>query len=224
MEIIYEDNHLLLVNKPRNMPVQEDNSRDLDLLTALKDMIKIRDQKPGNVYLALVHRLDRPVGGLMVFAKTSKAASRLSKVLRQKQMKRTYLAVINGQPNRDQGQLVDYLWKDRQKNIVHVVDPSHSGAKKAILNYRVIDKIADHSLVQVSLETGRSHQIRVQLQRMGHPIYGDQKYGLDYSKVGQQLALWSYQLAFPHPTRQEIVDCQSMPVQEEPWTWFSQFK
>ncbi|MGX7092476.1 RluA family pseudouridine synthase [Hutsoniella sourekii] len=224
MEIIYEDNHLLLVNKPRNMPVQEDNSRDLDLLTALKDMIKIRDQKPGNVYLALVHRLDRPVGGLMVFAKTSKAASRLSKVLRQKQMKRTYLAVVNGQPNSDQGQLVDYLWKDRQKNIVHVVDPSHPGAKKAILNYRVIDKIADHSLVQVSLETGRSHQIRVQLQHMGHPIYGDQKYGLDHSKVGQQLALWSYQLAFPHPTRQEIVNFQCMPVQEEPWTWFSQLK
>lgn len=215
--ILFEDNHLLLVEKPVNIPVQEDSSGDKDLLNILKDDIKIRYDKPGKVYLGLVHRLDRPVGGAMVFAKTSKAASRLSDMLRRNTIERTYLAVVHGTPNVKKSERIDYLYKDRKKNQVYSVAKNHAEAKKAILSYEVLESKNGFSLLSVSLQTGRSHQIRVQLATMGHPLYGDQKYGAKVNKPGQQIALWAHYLAFEHPVRKEPLEVRSVPPREYPW-------
>ncbi|MBR7553074.1 RluA family pseudouridine synthase [Allobacillus sp. GCM10007491] len=215
--ILYEDNHLLVVEKPVNIPVQEDQSKDKDLLTLLKEDIKIRHKKPGNVFLALVHRLDRPVGGAMVFAKTSKAASRLSDQLRRKAIERTYLAVVHGVPSKAKDQLEDYLVKDHRKNIVRTANPNEKEAKKAILHYEVASEKKGFSLLSVKLQTGRPHQIRVQLSSRGFPLYGDQKYGQRVNKPGQQIALWSNKLVLEHPTTKEAMEFTSTPPYEYPW-------
>lgn len=215
--VLYEDNHLLLVTKPPNIPVQQDASKDIDMVTYLKQDIKERYQKPGNVYLGLVHRLDRPVGGVMVFAKTSKAASRLSNTIRKNEMEKSYLAVVRGVPEKS-GTLKDFLWKDRDKNKTEVVSANKKGAKEAILTYEVIGTVDDLSLVKINLITGRSHQIRVQFASRGYPLYGDQKYGSDVNKPGQQIALWAYKLTFPHPVRDEMVKTYSSPPKEHPWS------
>ncbi|SET34178.1 23S rRNA pseudouridine1911/1915/1917 synthase [Salinibacillus kushneri] len=220
--ILYEDNHLLIVKKPVNMPVQSDQSKDYDLLNRLKQDIKIRYQKPGNVYLGLVHRLDRPVGGVMVFAKDSKAASRLSDMIRRKVLKRSYLAVVRGFPSKKSGVLEDYLYKDRRNNKVFAVSPNHKQAKKAILEYNVLQQSEREnlSLLSITLHTGRSHQIRVQLSEMGYPLYGDQKYGQSVNRPGQQIALWSNTLHLPHPTREDDVYIKCTPPDEFPWSLF----
>lgn len=215
--ILFEDNHLLIVEKPINMPVQGDSSGDLDLLTTLKEDIKIRYEKPGNVYLGLVHRLDRPVGGAIVFAKTSKAASRLSNLIRENLIERTYIAVVHGVPKKKKGQLVHYLLKNEKKNIVSVVSPNNQKGKKAILDYEVIDSKEGFSLLRVQLHTGRPHQIRVQLSTIGHPIYGDQKYGQHINKRGQQLALWANTVSFIHPVKKTLVHVNSFPPCNVPW-------
>ncbi|HLR74414.1 MAG TPA: RluA family pseudouridine synthase [Virgibacillus sp.] len=220
--IIYEDNHLLVVEKPVNMPVQEDRSGDKDLLTLLKEKIKIRDQKPGNVYLALVHRLDRPVGGVMVFAKTSKAASRLSDVIRRNKLNRTYLAVVRGKPKTKQQKLTHYLKKDRRKNMVRAVSRHDQQAKKAILEYETLGSLNGLSLLSIRLHTGRSHQIRVQLSTIGLPIYGDQRYGQE-QKPGEQIALWAHELAFPHTTTKDILSFISEPPNTYPWNTLANF-
>jgi 23S rRNA pseudouridine1911/1915/1917 synthase len=217
ISILFEDNHLLLVEKPVNIPVQEDKSSDLDLLTMLKEDLKIRYRKPGNVYLGLVHRLDRPVGGAMMFAKTSKAASRLSDMIRRHVIERKYLAVVHGTPNKKRGQLVHYLHKDNRKNKVSVVSSHHPKAKKAVLDFEVIESKKGFSLLSVNLHTGRPHQIRVQLSAMGNPIFGDQKYGERLSKVGQQIALWAHSIHFDHPVRKEPIDVYSFPRSHYPW-------
>lgn len=217
IRILYEDNHVLVVEKPVNIPVQADSSQDRDLLTILKEDIKVRYNKPGNVYLALVHRLDRPVGGVMVFAKTSKAASRLSDVIRKNELNRKYLAVVRGVPKKSKNQLTHYLLKDTQKNMVRSVDQNHKQSKKAILDYEVLQSKEQLSLVAVKLHTGRSHQIRVQLSTIGHPLYGDQKYGQQVNKKGQQIALWANELEFPHPTTKEMIRIQCSPPADYPW-------
>lgn len=220
VKVLYEDNHLLIVEKPVNIPVQGDSSKDRDLQEMLKQYIKDKYNKPGNVYLGLIHRLDRPVGGAMVFAKTSKAASRLSDELRRQKIGRKYVAVIHGRPKRKAGRLVDYLWKDRKKNIVKVADRKKNGAKEAILDYRVLDQDGKHSLAEVQLQTGRSHQIRVQMANQGTPLYGDQKYGRHMNKVGQQIALWACRLSVKHPTKDEIISVDCPPPSVHPWNKF----
>ncbi len=200
MKVLYEDNHLLVVEKPANMPMQEDSSKDRDLLTEAKEYLKEKYQKEGNVYLGLVHRLDRPVGGVCVFAKTSKAASRLSDMIRQRRFDKEYLAVVadNGLP--DKGRFEDCLLKDHKTNTVRV-DPK---GKKASLTYEVLKRKDGLALVKVHLETGRSHQIRVQFASRNHPLWGDQRYNKD-ARSGQQLALWSRRISFEHPVRHETV-------------------
>ena len=217
VSILYEDNHLLFVEKPVNMPVQEDRSKDLDLLSLLKADIKERYNKPGNVYLGLVHRLDRPVGGVMVFAKTSKAASRLSDTIRRHKMEKKYLAVVRGKPKENFARLEDFLVKDKQKNIVYTASAKQQDAKKAILDYELLGTKNDLSLISITLHTGRSHQIRVQFASRNLPLYGDQKYGENVNKPGQQIALWSETLAFEHPTTKEEVRVNSVPPREYPW-------
>jgi 23S rRNA pseudouridine1911/1915/1917 synthase len=217
ISILFEDNHLLLVEKPINIPVQEDSSGDLDLLSILKNDLKVRYNKPGNVYLGLVHRLDRPVGGAMVFAKTSKAASRLSDMIRRHVIERNYLTVVHGTPKKKRGQLVHYLYKDNRKNKVFAVSSNHPKAKKAVLDYEVLESKKDLSLLSVNLHTGRPHQIRVQLSKMANPIFGDQKYGEHLNKPGQQIALWAHTLQFEHPVKKEAVGVYSTPPNDFPW-------
>lgn len=218
ISILYEDNHVLVVEKPVNIPVQADSSGDLDLLTLLKQDLKKRYNKPGNVFLGLIHRLDRPVGGAMVFAKTSKAASRLSDLMRRQEITRHYLAVVRGTPIKKKTQLEHYLLKDTKKNKVSVVSSQQSKAKKAVLEYNVFEKNKNMALLAVKLHTGRPHQIRVQLSSVGLPLYGDQKYGSLVNQSGQQLALWARYLEFKHPVKDTIIKVHSAPPEQHPWT------
>ncbi len=217
IKVIYEDNHLLVVEKPINMLVQEDQTSDPDLLTELKAYIKTKYNKPGNVFLSLVHRLDRPVGGVIVFAKTSKAAGRLSDQLRRRVIERKYLVVTRGVMKEKEGRLVDHLLKDHRRNYVSVVSNKVKGSKEARLTYKTIGIKNNLSLLEVKLETGRSHQIRVQLAHLGHPIYGDQKYGEELNQVGQQIALWAHELSFKHPTTKEVMTFKTDPPTVYPW-------
>lgn len=218
VEVLYEDNHVLVVVKPVNVPTQEDSSGDPDLLTILKADLKLRHNKPGNVFLGLVHRLDRPVGGVMVFAKTSKAASRLSDQVRTRRLDKTYTAVVHGLVSPSQGRLQHYLLKDSRTNTVSSVSKHTNGAKEALLDYTLLDQQEDLSLIKVNLITGRPHQIRVQWASQGYPLYGDQRYGQKFAKPGQQIALWASELAFDHPTQQNRLSFQSSPPGRAPWT------
>ncbi len=197
--ILYEDNHIIVVEKKINIPVQEDDSKDEDLLTIIKKYIKEKYNKPGNVYLGLVHRLDRPVGGVMVFAKTSKAASRLSDQVRTHNITKKYYAVVEGNLKKE-GILKDKLLKDTKKNIVKV----DNEGKEAVLSYELVNKIDNLNLVDIDLKTGRSHQIRVQFSSRNNPLYGDQKYNKN-AKVGQQIALFAHSLSFYHPITKELM-------------------
>lgn len=199
INVIYEDNHILVVEKPINVPVQEDDSNDKDLLSILKGYLKEKYHKPGNAYLGLVHRLDRPVGGVMVFAKTSKAASRLSEEIRNNNMDKIYCAVVLGTA-KNSDHLEDYLLKDTSTNITKV----DNNGKLAILDYKLINTVENLSMVEIKLKTGRSHQIRVQLSSRNLPIFGDQKYNKS-AKVGEQLALFAKKLVFKHPVTGEIL-------------------
>lgn len=219
--ILYEDNHILVVEKPPNVPSQLDSSGDPDMLTLLKADLKRRYAKPGNVFLGLVHRLDRPVGGVMVFAKTSKAASRLSEQVRNRSFHKTYLAVVHGALQSDRATLKDYLLKDPSANHVRVVPPSTPGSLEAILHYERLATDNNLSLIRVNLLTGRSHQIRVQFSSIGHPLWGDQRYGFEQNLPGQQLALWSYTIDLCHPTRREMLSYSTPPpINSLPWINF----
>ncbi len=222
LNVLYEDNHLLIVEKPRNMPVQADDSKDLDLLSFAKQFLVEKYNKPGDAFLGLVHRLDRPVGGVILFAKTSKAASRVSNEIRLNRLGREYVTIVRGIPAHNKGTLTDYLYKNTKTNTSTVVKANKDGAKKAVLDYEVLNtnKKEKLSLIKVKLHTGRSHQIRVQLAYMGHPIYGDQRYGQHVNKVGQQIALWAQKLEVKHPTKDEIITVECQPPHEDPWSLF----
>lgn len=213
---VYEDNHLLVVEKRPNVPVQEDVSGDPDLLNVLKEYIKVKYNKPGNVFLGLVHRLDRPASGLMVFARTSKAASRLSDQFRRKAVEKTYRAVVVGNPP-DQANLVDHLWKDSSKNMVSVVPASQKEGKRSELRLRTLTRSNGLALIEIELITGRSHQIRVQCSHAGFPLWGDYKYGDRNQPQNRNLALLSFGLAFDHPTQKERLSFKASMPKEEPW-------
>lgn len=212
LNIIYEDNHIIVVEKPVNMLSQSDNTKDLDLQTALKMYIKEKYHKPGNVYIGLVHRLDRPTGGLMVFARTSKSASRLSEEIRNKSLKKSYLAVINGK-TKEKDTLEDYL--EKQGNI-SIISTKEKG-KYAKLDYELIAYKDNLSLVKVNLETGRNHQIRLQFKSRNMPLYGDNKYNNEKNK---NLGLYAYKLEFTHPTKKEKMVFINYPT----YSPFNKFK
>ncbi len=217
LKVIYEDNHIIVVEKPNNIPSQGDKTGDVDMLSIIKEYLKKKYQKPGNVYLGLIHRLDRPVGGVMVFAKTSKAASRLSEEVRNKKFKKTYLAIVNGKMQDEKGTLKDYLWKDQKNNTSYVVKQNKKNSKEASLDYEVLkyDKNLDASVLKINLHTGRHHQIRVQLSSRGHSIYGDGKY---HGKLSNKdLCLWAYKLEFEHPTTKENLVFEDLPKMEGMW-------
>ena len=217
LKILYEDNHIIVVAKPPNTPSQGDKTEDIDMLTIIKDYIKEKYNKPGNVYLGLVHRLDRPVGGVMVFAKTSKAAARLSEQVREKVFKKEYLAIVDGKPEKLVGTLENYLLKNEKTNTSKVVAKETKNSKYAKLDYEVLkyNEEINLSLLKILLHTGRHHQIRVQLANFGHSICGDQKYGT--RGRGKQISLWAYKLTIEHPITKEEMTFKGLPDGIGPW-------
>ena len=217
LKVIYEDNHIIVVEKKPNIPSQADKTDDIDCLKIIKEYLKEKYNKPGNVYLGLVHRLDRPVGGVMIFAKTSKAASRLSEQVRNKEFKKQYLAVVDGKIENLKGTLEDYLYKDERNNISKVVDKNKKNSKFAKLDYEVLayNEVKNLSLLKINLHTGRHHQIRVQLANFNHSIFGDQKYGT--RGQGKQIALWAYKLTIKHPITKEEMSFKDLPETNGTW-------
>ena len=221
LNVLYEDNHIIVVLKPQMVACCPDESGDDNLFDCVKRYIKEAYQKQGNVYLGLVHRLDRPTGGVMVFAKTSKAAARLSEQMKSGGFEKKYFAVLCGVPNRDTATLVNYLRKNTINNTVYVCTEGEEGAKYASLAYEIRDKKAGLSLAEITLHTGRTHQIRVQTASINCPVYGDMRYGGEKAVKGK-LALWAYSLRFTHPTTGEALRFVIEPPKDEtPWKLFS---
>ena len=214
LNILYEDNHVIVVVKPINILSQSDVTNDPDMLTLIKNYLKEKYHKPGNVYLGLVHRLDRVVGGIMVFAKTSKAASRLSDSIKKNEFHKEYLAICHGKV-KESDTFIDYLEKKDNFNTI-VTDKMHG--KLSELSYELIDydEKKDLSLVKVSLKTGRHHQIRVQFSSRGYPLVGDNRYGSDDEK---EIGLFAYKLSFPHPVTKEIISFTYLP-KDKPFNLF----
>lgn len=230
IKILYEDNHLLVVVKPAGIPSQADKTGDADMLSLLKAYIKEKYSKPGEVYLGLVHRLDRMTSGVMVFARTSKAASRLSKNIREGDFKKRYLAVVNGALTKEEKSVLleNYLVKDERNNVSKVCNKDVKNSKLASLEYTVLYNFSlnnkQYSYVEVKLNTGRHHQIRVQFSNINHPLYGDVKYGKNVNKEGQKLALFAYSLCFFHPTKDEVMEFRVLPEKVGIWSELKEWK
>ncbi len=204
LNVLYEDNHCIAVVKPGRVLTAGDKTGDVSLLDTVKDYLKQKYKKPGNVFVGLVHRLDRPVSGVVLFARTSKAASRLSEQFRKGTVQKTYRAIVEGIVEKSSGELVDWLLKNEDTNTVRVVPAETPAARESRLQFRRLQSLADLTLVEIIPATGRSHQIRVQLAAHGHPICGDRKYGSKHSMQGM-IALHASKLTFEHPTRHEPV-------------------
>ena len=218
IKILYEDNHLLVVLKPANTPTCKDSSNDKDLLSLMKEYIKDKYQKPGNVYLGMVHRLDRPTEGIVVFAKTSKAAERLTKQIQTNQFNKTYYAVVEGRP-KPKDTLKDYLYKDEKQNTSYVT--TNDIGKEAILNYETIATKDNLSLLKINLLTGRHHQIRVQFSSRNYPLYGDHRYNKHYTNDNKtNLALIAKELSFYHPITKELLHFEIDLPKKYPYTLF----
>ena len=217
LRVLYEDNHVIVVVKEKNVLSQADNTNDIDMLTIIKKYLKEKYNKPGNVYLGLVHRLDRPVSGIMVFAKTSKAASRLSDQVRKKEIKKTYMAVVKGIIKKDEDTFVDYLLK--LDNVNTIVTTKDKG-KESVLTYKVLKRNYEknETLVSIDLKTGRHHQIRVQFASRGYPLCGDQRYG---KSDKTQIALCAYKLEFIHPTTKQLMKFEIEKPLDTYWTDFT---
>lgn len=205
MKVLYEDNHVIAVYKEAGIPVQGDESGDVCLMDMVKDYLKEKYGKPGAVFLGLVHRLDRPVSGIVIFGKTSKGASRLSEQFRAHTVKKIYHALVEGTLEKKEGVLINYLLKDTEKNFVTVYDAPHGEAKQAELLYRVLEFREGDTLVEIELKTGRSHQIRTQFAHIGHPLVGDSKYGTKKAYKKGAIALASVELQFDQPVTAERI-------------------
>lgn len=211
LKVLYEDNHLIAVFKPAGILVQGDETGDICLMDEVKEYLKKKYNKPGNVFLGLLHRLDRPVSGIVLFAKTSKGASRLSEQFRNHQTEKIYQALVEGELKNKKRALVNYLKKDEKKNFVTVYDKPTEGALKAELDYEFIKKIGKNSLIKIILKTGRPHQIRAQFSHLGHPLLGDVKYGSKQKYLPGAIALCATNLKFKTTTSNEEIDLKIEP-------------
>ena len=212
MEIIYEDNHIIVVNKAHGEIVQGDKTGDTPLVETLKQYLKEKYNKPGNVFCGVVHRIDRPVAGLVIFAKTSKALTRLNEMLRKGEIKKSYRAVVQGKPETPAGTLVNFLKSDSARNKSYIVDEKTPDAKRCELDYNVVSYGDNYSALEVELKTGRKHQIRAQLAVMGHPIKGDLKYGARRSNPDGGISLQAFNLSFIHPVSKEPINLSVPPL------------
>lgn len=206
MTVLYEDNHLIIVNKTASEIVQGDKTGDTPLSETVKQYLKEKYAKPGNVFIGVTHRLDRPVSGLVIFAKTSKALSRLNDMFRNGEVKKTYWAVVKNRPPSDEGELVHYLVRNEKQNKSYAWDVERPGSKRAVLHYRLIDSSQNYFLLEVDLKTGRHHQIRCQLAKMGCPIKGDLKYGFPRSNPDGSICLHARRVRFIHPVSKHFID------------------
>jgi len=221
--IIYEDEDLLIINKPVNVLSQADHTGDPDVLSLCKHYLSHKRNNRHSFYLGLLHRLDRPVGGLMMLAKNSKAAQKMSQQINDRTVIKTYWAIVLGKPPAN-GMLTHFLLKDRKTNTVKTVGPGNKNAKKAVLSYRTIQNSENLSLLSIDLQTGRSHQIRVQFSAEGYPLYGDQKYGGKQVNQHQQIALRATYLRFEHPRNHKEMEFKQLPEKAEPWSKFDMDK
>ena len=220
LNVLYEDNQIVVVIKPHNVPSAPDASGDLDMLSRVKAYIKEEYNKEGEAFIGLVHRLDRPTGGIMVFARNSKSAKRLSEQFQTHAVEKVYYAITHGVVKVKMQHIVNYLKKDEKENIVKIVPMSENGAKKAELVYNYLDDNGTESLLEVKILTGRSHQIRLQLSNFGFPLVGDVKYGKEKGRTGA-LGLWAGKLSFVHPTTKEKMTFLACPDStKEPWKKF----
>lgn len=220
IEVVYEDNHLLVVNKPAGILVQGDVTGDKPLVEYGKDYIKEEYNKPGKVFLGVVHRIDRPVSGLVVFARTSKALERMNKLFHDKKVQKTYWAITRQKTRPETGKLVNWLIKDQSKNITKAYDEEVEGAKRAELNYRYLGTLNRHHLIEVKPKTGRPHQIRVQLAQAGCPIRGDIKYGFNQPNADGSIHLHARKLYFIHPIKKEPIELIAGLPETEFWGQF----
>ncbi len=205
-DVLYEDNHLLIVNKPAGMLVQGDRTGDIPLVEHLKEYIKVKYNKPGKVFLGIPHRIDRPTSGVLVFARTSKALERMNRLFKNREVDKTYWAVVKSCPQEKAGELVDYLIKNQQKNKSFAYDYEKKGTKKAILTYRWVRQSERYHLLEVYPKTGRHHQIRVQLSKIGSPIKGDLKYGFPRSNKDGSIHLHARKIKFEHPVKKDMME------------------
>ena len=213
MTVVYEDNHIIVVNKTASEIVQADKTGDTPLSETVKQYLKEKYQKPGNVFLGVTHRLDRPVSGLVIFAKTSKALTRLNEMFRTSEVKKTYWAVVKNAPQEPEGELVHFLVRNEKQNKSYAYDKEVPNSKKAILHYRLIGHSENYFLLEVDLKTGRHHQIRVQMAHAGMALVGDKKYNYDKEENGQEpLALCSAKLGFRHPVTKKKMEFQVVPT------------
>ena len=211
LNVIFEDNHIIVVENPAGVPTQADESGVLDMQSIIKQYLKEKYNKPGNVFVGIVHRLDRNVGGIMVFAKTSKGARRLSEEIRDRRFHKRYIAVVDGVLHKSEDVLEDYLFKDEKKNMVKVVPKDARGAKYAKLDYKVMKSSKSRTMILINLHTGRAHQIRVQFASRGHALIGDTKYG---NVKLDRILLWAYEIEFKHPVKDEIVKFTLLPDEQ----------
>ncbi len=217
MRVVYEDNHVIIVHKESGEIVQGDKTGDKPLSETVKDYIRDKYHKPGNVFLGVVHRLDRPVAGLVVFARTSKALSRLNDMFRNGEVHKTYWAITKNKPAEDEGTLVNWIVRNEKQNKSYVYDKEVSGAKRAELKYRVIAHTENYHLLEVHLLTGRHHQIRCQLAHMGCAIKGDLKYGAPRSNPDGSISLLSREVAFIHPVSKKEIKAESLIPDDRLW-------
>lgn len=217
-QIVYEDNHMMVINKKAGQLVQGDKTGDLSLLELIKDFIKKRDEKPGNVFLGLVHRIDRPTSGLVIYAKTSKALSRLTVMVKDREVKKTYWAIVGKEMIPKSQRLVHYLQKNEKNNKAIVYTKATVGAKESILTYNLIKTLDNYQLLEIDLETGRHHQIRAQLSKIGVPIKGDLKYGAPRSNSDGGISLHARKLQFVHPVTKENMEIVA-PVPQNDAIW-----
>jgi 23S rRNA pseudouridine1911/1915/1917 synthase len=222
MKVIYEDNHLIIVNKSPGEIVQGDKTGDKPLSELLKEYVKTKYNKPGEAFLGVVHRLDRPVSGLVIFARTSKALARMNSLISSREVKKTYWAIVKGVPPEPQGHLIDYLWKNETQNKSYIVPETHKGSLRAELEYKLLAKGKDYSLLEVNLMTGRHHQIRVQLAGIGLIIKGDLKYGSQRSNPDGSIHLHARRVEFLHPVKQTPMIIEAQPPNERMWTIFKE--
>ena len=223
MTVVYEDNHIIVVNKTASEIVQADKTGDTPLSETVKQYLKEKYQKPGNVFLGVTHRLDRPVSGLVIFAKTSKALTRLNEMFRAGEVKKTYWAVVKNAPKESEGELVHFLVRNEKQNKSYAYDKEVPNSKKAVLDYRLIGRSENYYLLEVDLKTGRHHQIRCQLAKMGCPIKGDLKYGSPRSDPDGSICLHARRVRFVHPVSKELIELKAPLPEGNLWKGFELF-
>lgn len=220
LNVLYEDNHIIAVEKPAGMLVHGDETGDRTLADKVKGYIKQKYNKPGDVFLGVIHRLDRPVSGVTIFARTSKALTRMNALIKNREITKEYFALVSDRPQVIKDTLTHYVEKDKKKNFTHLYDKSKGGAKKAVLHYEMLGQISGYVLMRINLETGRPHQIRVQMKRIGCHIIGDVKYGYEFGNIDKSICLHCRKMSFIHPVKKERITIKVKPPKNDFWDIF----